>query len=302
VASQEVLARIALIGYGEVGQTLATDLRAAGVQDLPAWDRLFPEPSSAPSRATARCNPVRPTGNMAEAVAGCAVIVSAVTAGSCVAAAREAAVSIRRGAYYLDLNSVSPRTKREAAAAIEAAGGSYVEAAVMAPIARQRIASPILIGGPHAETFTPLASALGFTGIQVFSASIGQASAAKMCRSVMVKGLEALLTESLLAARRHGVEQTVIESLQDLFSNADWERTAEYFISRSLQHGRRRAEEMQEAARAVAEVGIEPLMSLACARRQQWAAVHRPALDSKTLAELLDAVLTGTPSGRLDIT
>jgi hypothetical protein len=59
---------------------------------------------------------------------------------------------------------------------------------------------------------------------------------------------------------------------------------------------------MQEAARAVAEVGIEPLMSLACARRQQWAAVHRPALDSKTLAELLDAVLTGTPSGRLDIT
>lgn len=302
MASKEVLARIALIGYGEVGQTLAADLKAAGVHDLPAWDRLFPDPSSAPSRAAARCNHVRPAGGVADAVADCTVIVSAVTAGNCVGAAREAAASIRRGAFYLDVNSVSPRTKREAAAIIEAAGGSYVEAAVMSPIAPQRIASPILIGGPHAETFAPLASALGFTGIRVFSASIGQASAAKMCRSVMVKGLEALLAESLLAARGHGVEQTVIESLRDLFSNDDWERTAQYFISRSLQHGRRRAEEMHEAARAVAEVGIEPLMSIACAKRQQWAAVHRPMLDSKTLADLLDAVLTGTPSERLDTT
>ena len=80
-----------------------------------------------------------------------------------------------------------------------------------------------------------------------------------MCRSVIVKGLEALLAESLLTARRHGVEEAVLASLPDLFPVGDWRKLARYMISRSLQHGRRRAEEMREAARTVAEAGVEPL-------------------------------------------
>ena len=48
----------------------------------------------------------------------------------------------------------------------------------------------------------------------VFSDEIGRASAAKMCRSVIVKGMEALLGESLLAARHYGVESAVLESLR----------------------------------------------------------------------------------------
>jgi hypothetical protein len=228
---------------------------------------------------------------MADALHDRSVILSAVTAANCVPAAREAAAAIPPEAFYLDLNSVAPRTKRAAAAEIEATGGRYVEAAVMSPIGPQRMASPTLIGGAHAAAFEPLARELGFTGVQVFDATLGRASAAKMCRSVMIKGLEALLAESLLAARRHGVEQAVLESLRDLFPKEDWRRSAAYMISRSLQHGRRRAEEMREAAQAVAEAGLEPVMSLACATRQDWAAAHRPARESATLEALLDAIL-----------
>jgi 3-hydroxyisobutyrate dehydrogenase-like beta-hydroxyacid dehydrogenase len=292
--------RIALIGYGEVGQTLAADLVAAGIADITAWDRLFPEPTSVPSRAVALSSSLRPAGDMAGALAERTLVISAVTTGSCLAAAREAAASIAFQAFYLDLNSVSPRAKRETAALIEAAGGRYVEAAVMSPIAPKRIASPILLGGPHAETFASLAHAIGFSGAEVFDLSIGRASATKMCRSVIVKGIEALLTESLLAARRHGVVAAVMDSLRDLFPNEDWEKKARYLISRSLQHGTRRAEEMQEAARTVAEVGIEPLMSLASARRQAWAAVHRPAHDPESLTKILDAVLAGTSTKGLE--
>ena len=80
----------------------------------------------------------------------------------------------------------------------------------------------MLLGGSHALAFLPLARALGFAGMQLYADTIGPASAAKMCRSVMVKGMEALLTESLLAARHYGVESAVLESLQDMFPGNDW--------------------------------------------------------------------------------
>lgn len=294
--------RIALIGYGEVGQTLAADLRARVPADrgLTAWDRLFADPGSGPSRAIAARGDAVAAAAMRAALQDATLVISAVTAGECLAAAREAAAAIPRGAYYFDLNSVAPATKAEAAQAIEAAGGRYVEAAVMSPIGPKRIASPMLLGGPHAAGFASFARGLGFMGVEVFADTFGSASAAKMCRSVMVKGIEALLAESLLAARHYGVEATVLASLQDLLPGHDWPKLARYMISRSLQHGRRRAEEMREVARTVDDAGIDPWMSAACAERQDWAAARRDALAQEGLEPLLDAVLAGAGPRRRD--
>ena len=287
---------IGLIGLGEVGQVLADDLNRNGYMDLCAWDRLFPRADSEPRRAAAALPFLKMASCMAEAVRTRAIVISAVTAGECRAAALEAAPALAPGTYFLDLNSVSPRSKVEAAHAVESAGGRYVEAAVMSPIAPHRMASPVWLGGPHAAEFLLLAQSLGFAGAAVYSATIGEASAAKMCRSVIIKGMEALLGESLLTARRHGVEEAVLASLQDLFPVGDWHKLARYMISRSLRHGRRRAEEMREAARTVAEAGLEPWMSRGCADRQQWAATHAEALRHEALADMLDDVLARTPA------
>jgi 3-hydroxyisobutyrate dehydrogenase-like beta-hydroxyacid dehydrogenase len=286
--------RVALIGLGEVGQVLAEDLHRVPTVELSAWDRLFPVAGSEPQRAAAALSFVAAGGAMAEAVGGSSLLICAVTAGECRAAAEEAAVALTAGAFYLDLNSVSPRTKAEAARVIEDAGGRYVEAAVMSPIAPKRIASPIWLGGPHAREFLPLAQSLGFAGSAAYSDHLGEASAAKMCRSVIVKGMEALLAESLLTARRHGVEGAVLASLQDLFPVGDWRKLARYMISRSLQHGRRRAEEMREAARTVAEAGFEPWMSVGIVERQEWAARHAAALRADALTDMLDEMLRGS--------
>jgi 3-hydroxyisobutyrate dehydrogenase-like beta-hydroxyacid dehydrogenase len=166
-----------------------------------------------------------------------------------------------------------------------------VEAAIMAPISPKRIASPMLFGGPHAAAFLPIARELGFTGAERYSDQIGRASAAKLCRSVLVKGLEALLAESLLAARRHGVEDVVIESLRNLFPAENWRTLARYMISRSLVHGIRRAEEMREAAQTVKEAGLDAWMSRATAERQAWAAQFRSAAAHEDLIAMLDALL-----------
>ncbi|HWK49282.1 MAG TPA: DUF1932 domain-containing protein, partial [Steroidobacter sp.] len=194
--------------------------------------------------------------------------------------------------YFLDVNSVSPGVKMETAALIEGSGARYVEAAIMSPISPKGVGSPMLLGGKHAAAFLPLAQRLGFSGAQVFSEEIGRASAAKMCRSVMIKGMEALLTESLLSARHYGVESTVIDSLRSLFPGTDWSMLARYMISRSLIHGRRRAEEMREVAQTVGEAGLEPLMSAACAQRQDWAASFGEVASIDELDALLDAVLS----------
>lgn len=307
--------QVLLLGFGEVGQALGAEFIARGLARLAAWDQLFPWPESLPSLALEQApfaNHVAPGHNLAGALNAARVmsndgeqglpavlIIAAVTAEQCLPAAEETArllAKLGTTAWYLDLNSASPATKLAASEVVNAAGGRYVEAAVMSPIHPQRLAAPILLGGPDAATFLPVAEALGFSGMRVFADSVGRASAAKMCRSVMVKGMEALLTESLLAARHHGVEDTVLASLQDLFPLGDWEQLAHYMVSRSLQHGKRRAEEMRQVAATVREAGLEPWMSDGCAERQEWAAPRRAALAHTNLKNLLDAVLTTVPA------
>ena len=279
--------RVALIGFGEVGQTLAADLLKANVE-VSAYDILFADADSGPSRAT-RTLAVRKARNASDAIANAELVVSAVTAASDVDAARSVSSGIPRGAYYVDLNSVSPATKTVCARIVEDAGGRYVEAAVMTPIHPRGIASPMLLGGAHAQSFLERAAPLGFSA-KVFSATLGQAAAVKMCRSVIIKGVEALLTESMLAARAYGVEKPVLDSLSDLLPAGDWEKIARYFISRSLEHGVRRAEEMREAAKTVDEAGIAPLMASATAEREDWAAAFKSALAETDLGAMLDAI------------
>ena len=134
--------RIALIGFGEVGQTLAEDLVAAGVTGLSAFDAQFSDPDSLPSRALATHPAVRAAESHRDAVAGADLVICAVTAAQDLTAAEAVAEGIAPGALFLDLNSASPAMKIEAARRVDGAGGRYVEAAVMSPIGPKRIASP----------------------------------------------------------------------------------------------------------------------------------------------------------------
>lgn len=284
--------RIALIGLGEVGLALAEDLEA---HSIAAWDVTFADHDSPASRnAALLC--LTPSPSAIDAVRDATLVISAVTAANDLAAAQGVAPGIATGAFFLDLNSASPGQKRASAAVIDEAGGRYVEAAVMSPIHPRRIASPMLLGGAHAAAFAALAAPLGFAGLEVYADEIGKASATKMCRSVVIKGVEALLTESMLAARAYGVEDRVLATLSNLLPSDDWPKLAAYMIGRALEHGTRRAEEMREAARTVAEAGVEPLMATATARRQDFSARFGDALTGgDTVAAMIDAIRARMP-------
>ena len=285
--------RFAIIGFGEVGQILGQDLAAAGCEPVGVFDIKFDDPDSGPSRAATGL--WRPGLSHQDAVRGAQLVISAVTAEQGLEAAKATAGGIEPGAFYVDANSVSPGVKRASAQAINAAGGRYVEAAVMTAVPPHRIQSPMLLGGPHAAAFLEMATPLGFNA-KVYSTEYGKASAVKMCRSVMIKGMEALITESLLTARRLGVEDDVLASLGETLPVPDWEAFARYMLTRSLQHGKRRAEEMREVARTVQEAHIAPLMSSSIAERQDIAAKLGQGVDLKAdLDGILDALLAKIP-------
>jgi 3-hydroxyisobutyrate dehydrogenase-like beta-hydroxyacid dehydrogenase len=281
---------IVLLGLGEVGRVLAEDLPGP----VSAWDNAFADPASKASRTAAELG-VPTAADPVSAVRGADLVISAVTAANDRAAAESVAAGLRPGTWFLDLNSAAPEQKRAAGRVIEEAGGRYVESAVMSPISPKRLAAPMLLGGPHRTEFAELGLSLGFTGLEPYHEEIGPASATKLCRSVMIKGVEALLTESMLAAREWGVQGRVLASLSNLLPSDDWEALAAYMISRSLVHGTRRAEELREAAATVADTGVEPVMAEAIARRQDWAAAFGPAADEHALLPMLDAIRAALP-------
>ena len=274
--------RIALIGYGEVGRILAEDLGAAAHR-LQAHDLKLAGAGAgaAPLRAHAAAHGVVLADTHAEAVRGAELVVSAVTASQAVAVAEACAAGLAPGAFFLDFNSASPGAKIQAAQWVNAAGGRYVEGAVMTSVPPYRLKVPLLLGGPDAAALKPLLDALGFAA-QVHSEQLGVASATKMCRSVMIKGLEAMVIESFTAARHHGVEDAVIASLQETFPGIDWEKQASYFFQRVIEHGRRRSEEVREVAVTVREAGLVPHSAAGTAERQ----AH--------IADLADAGVFGT--------
>jgi 3-hydroxyisobutyrate dehydrogenase-like beta-hydroxyacid dehydrogenase len=263
----EDIKQIAIIGFGEAGGILGAALARGGVS-VSAFDtKLLGQEADAMHRKAANAG-VRTTRNVEECIGSAQLVISAVTASSDAEVVETAARSIRSDQIFFDINSVSPQAKQHGQHVIEAAGGDFVEAAVMAPVPPYGLAVPMLLGGKKARQLAPAMARIGFKATAI-SDEVGVASAVKMCRSVLIKGVEALTVECLSAARSYGAEELVLASLKETFeklkSDAD---PAGYLISRVAEHGRRRAAEMREVAQTLREAGVEPVMSEATARLQ----------------------------------
>jgi len=140
----------------------------------------------------------------------------------------------------------------------------------MTSIPPKRIKVPLLLGGAGAETLAPLLVQLGFDA-HVAAKELGVASAVKMCRSVMIKGLEAMVIESLPRARLWRRGRGVGVAQRDLSRHRLGKQGA-YFFQRVIEHGRRRSEEVREVAETVREAGLTPWSAQGTAERQAWVA------------------------------
>ena len=263
---------VAFVGFGEAGFTIGAGLRGAGVSSIWAYDSAAQTPDRGPlireRAASAGAALVASSEDLARSAD---IILSVVTCREALAAARQTAPFLTGRHIYADLNSVSPALKRDVAGVIEAAGATFVEAAVMAPVQPYGHRVPMLVGGPDARRFVDLMAPLGMQ-LETLDGSIGKAAAVKMCRSIVVKGLEALLAECVLAAAPYDADEKVFASLQETWPGIDWKKLADYTAGRMVVHGERRAREMEEVAETLKAIGVEPMMAEATARRQDWSA------------------------------
>ncbi|WP_322891860.1 MULTISPECIES: DUF1932 domain-containing protein [unclassified Yoonia] len=255
---------IAFMGFGEAAGAYASGLREV-TDRISAYDIKLDRPTD-----SAACLHRMAALNVAACdLAGlrdASLILCLVTADQALVAAQAAAPHLAAGALWCDGNSCAPDTKRQAAQVIAAAGARYVDLAIMAPVHPRLHHTPMLASGPDAATAVAALAAFEMQA-RVVGDMIGQASAIKMLRSVIIKGLEALTAEAFLAARAAGVEMAVIASLQASDPGIDWEKRGAYNIERMLVHGARRAAEMQEVAATLRALGLPDRMAQATC---QW--------------------------------
>ena len=260
---------LAFIGFGEVGQTFARDLAGKAGVRVAAYDLLFGDPKrGADLIARAEALSVRVAADAADASRDARVVISAVTAAAAAEVAKAARAYLRPDQIFLDVNSSSPRTKQAGAEQVEAAGAHFVEGAVMAAVAGPGLKAPILAGGRAAQTAAEILNPLGMNLTPV-ATEIGRASATKLARSIIMKGLEAALVQSAAAARAWEVEREVIASLQETYPGIEWQTTIARAGERVAKHGVRRAEEMREAGAMLEDLGLDPGLCRAIAAVQE---------------------------------
>ena len=288
---------IGFVGFGEAGSTIAGGLRSAGCDRLVAYDIHRDDASRGPliqRRAVESGTDL--VDSSAELVRESRIILSAVTSNAALDAAMQTAPFLTPEHVYADLNSVSPALKQQIGVVVTAAGAQFVEVAVMAPVAPYGHRVPMLLGGPSATAFAEMLAPFGMR-LEVLPGAIGAAAAVKMCRSIVVKGLEALMCECVLGAGRYGADEKVFETLNESFPGLDWKKLADYMVGRVVVHGERRAREMEEVAETLRSIGVDPIMAEATVRRQEWAAQlglksHFGPEGPRTYRDVLDLLVT----------
>lgn len=263
--------RLTFIGFGEAAKAMIVGLREEHpALEIHLYDIRFDGENAEELRAAAAERNAICHDSLGEAVAAGEIVLSTVVAKQAVAVAEAAAPHMQPGQFYIDLNSAAPRTKLAVAEALKASGCDVLDGAILSPVPKHRHKVPILLCGPKSGEAAAKLTALGFN-VEDGGETLGAASATKMLRSIMIKGVEALFLECVAAASQFGASQRVLDSLQPSLPGLDWPERARYLTSRTALHGRRRAAEMTEAATMLRDMGIEPLMAEAAARRIAWA-------------------------------
>ncbi len=290
--------QIGFIGFGEAAAAFVS-----GWGDrLPVAPRAYDIKTNTDGREAARKwadyekRGVQGCATAAEMLDGTDVIFSMVTAGQASVAAEQAADHVRPGSYYLDCNSCAPDRKRRAAALIDGASAHYVDVAIMSPVFPRLHQSPALISGPSAQAALAVMRDLDMVA-EIVPGDIGAAASVKMVRSIMMKGLEALVAECVLAGRRAGVDHRVLDSLEKTYPGFGWTDKAAYMLERMMVHGVRRAEEMQEAALMVGQLGLDGAMARATVAWQEKIGAQDWAIAGEDYGSRADEILARLTPG-----
>jgi len=256
------VAVFAFIGFGELGSSLAEGLGRSGSHQVRVYTRERPRPAAAVLEERLRRIGARRSPSLEQTLADADAVLSVVPAGASLEVAEHCAPLLAADAYFVDLSTAPVAQKQAAAAVVAQAGGMYVDAAVLGTVVTSGFEVPILASGPGACGWQRLVAPAGLV-VEVLEAPAGHATLLKLLRSVYMKGRDALILEMLLAARRYGLEERVVESIQGPGETVSFATLAQRVVCALAVHSDRRAEELLASSDVVEASGIDPIVSRA---------------------------------------
>ncbi|CAN5226703.1 hypothetical protein BH11ACT2_BH11ACT2_05530 [soil metagenome] len=240
--------RVAILGLGEAGGIYAEGFVARGV-DVTGYDPVAAHTPAGVSR--------RPS--IAAAVADAELVLSMVGAAASGAVLCETIDSLPAGAVFADLNTAAPARKAELADRARAAGVSFADVAIMAPVPRAGAATPVLVSGDGADRVAAVWAELGIPVTDV-GAEAGTAAGLKMLRSVFMKGLAGLVMESVSAAETAGDGAWMRAEIAGELG-PDGAALVDRLIDGTRTHAARREHEMHDALGYLESLGSETWMT-----------------------------------------
>lgn len=247
---------IAILGLGEAGSRFANDLVKLGV----AVSGHDPAPRYGLEPAIRRVN------SNAEAARGADIILSVNVSAVAEAVATEVLPVLQPGQVYAELNTASPGTKRRVADIVARSGALAVDVAIMAPVPPNGILTPFLVSGPGAVLFAEKFRPLNLD-IDVLTDEMGEAATRKLLRSIVYKGVAAVIGEAVAAGRSFGLEPYIREQIRSVIGGND--ALIDRFLEGSKTHALRRSHELDAVVDMLNGQAIEPVMSSATLKSLQ---------------------------------
>jgi len=244
--------RIGILSPGEMGGAVACTLADRGFAVCVALNGR-----SERTRALAAQAGLTNVGSIDQLVRQSDLVLSILVPSAATVAAQQVAAAMRATGsrpMYADCNAIAPQTARIAGEFITAAGGRFVDASIIGPPPREGSITRLYVSGPDAGELLVIAS--DRLDVRPLGAQPGQASALKMVYSAFNKGIQALATQSLVAAERLGVDEALSLELQDTRkATHDWLLDS---IPDMPPKAHRWVREMEEVGLALESVGLTP--------------------------------------------
>lgn len=262
--------KLGLIGFGEVGSTLGRGFRDEGLIEIAAYDKYaFDGPFSELIQSRAEKANVPLVRSPQELVAQSELIIGVTPGSASVESAQAFAPHLTAAHLFVDFASTTPKVKQTVGAVLKESGVQIADASIMGTPHTDGHRLPILASGPAAQAFLDVMNPWGLK-IEYVAGELGAASGIKIMRSVIAKGLEALLVECMLGARRYGIDQAVLASFDKFMATRSFTSMANFLITTGSIHAERRSHEAEMSADALIEAGVDPIMTRATVERLAW--------------------------------
>lgn len=288
--------RVGIIGFGEVGQVFAKGLLEK-TKHVFIYDILLEKNKNLITKKINNIG-VQAVDGIEQIGDCCTLIISLVNSSASEVVAAEVAKGIRKGTVFLDLTTSTPLVKSKSEKIIVSNGGIYVDASIMGTVATEQQQVPLLIAGEQSVKVQALLNSLGFN-CQAINHPNGGAASIKLLRSIFMKGLEALILETMITAKNYGVSDEVMQSISKTINNNDFTTFANALITTHVIHKNRRYKEVLDSCNLIKEAELSPFVTegvISFFSNSLKMDIDQEVIQSNNVTQILDQYLSNVVS------